>query len=161
MSTLRRHRTAKYSRTRAANGSRPHRQVVAPLLPFVTITDTGIEGNNIFELWFNIDAPGNEFEIDSLNVDEHLRVSMETAQAATHFLQQIPVSLVAHNLRNVFEVRLDEAAGLLRFTFNIARIRLTDGRTVQQYVTDSGIKFLGHDGGRTVTVFVRGRRVQG
>jgi hypothetical protein len=134
-------------------------QPVAPLLPFVTITN--VERDLIFELWFNIDAPNNAFEIQSLNVPENLLVFMETDQAATNFLQQVPVTSSTPIFRNLFQVNLGETSRLLRFVFIISTIRLRDGRTVQQYVADSGIKFLGHDGRDTVTAFVRGRRDQG
>ena len=47
-------------------------QPVPPLLPFVSVSHVDAPGSNdiIFELWFNIDAPGNNFEIPSLGRDD-------------------------------------------------------------------------------------------
>ena len=139
------------------NGAAWEPRPVPPLLPFVSITRLG---NNNFELWFNIDAPDNNFEIRPLNRSD-FEVLEETN--VSPFLAQITVTVGPTILaRNLFRVTLERESELLRFRFIISRMQVTDGTTppqrVIEYIVPRGIKFMGHDGRDTVTAFVRGIR---
>ena len=135
------------------NGTAWEPRSVPPLLPFVSIVRLD---NNIFELWFNIDAPNNTFEIPSLN-SSHFQVFEETD--VQPFLSRINVTSINRIQRNLFRATLERRAALLRFMFNLQTIEVREGPTGQPmitYVVASGIKFMGHDGANIVTAFVRG-----
>lgn len=128
---------------------RPH-----PVLPFPFVTITLLDGNNLFEIWFNIDAPENNAQIGGFPVDS-LSVFRETETVPT-FLESIRFGLEPSPNRNVFRVRLERLADRLRFRFNINDITLSSGETVARYAGDIGIRFLGQRE-NFVTAFVRAR----
>ncbi len=127
------------------------------ILPLATVTR---RGENIYEIWFNIDAPGNLAEIKELN-RESLRIVDETETAPT-FLEEI-----AHATRplgrNLFAVSLRATTqtepNFLRFSFDVNRINVSVGNeetTLIRYAEKNNIKFTGFLQGNLATVFVRG-----
>ena len=149
------------------NGSAwtPQPQIAAPsppaepflLLPLATITR---RDNNNFEVWFNLDAPGNLAEIKELN-RENLRVADETENDPT-FLEEL--RFVPKRVgRNIFLVVLRTAnqvePDFLRFGFDVEKIMVSfDGNELSlfEYAEKHNIKFAGFSQGKLATVFVRG-----
>jgi hypothetical protein len=143
-----------------ARANRWEPRALAVTLPFVTI-DRVQDTNGIFyDLWFHLDAPTNGAEIPRLVENDMVQVAMETTQAPS-FLRRINVTQVAQITRNLFRATLQQESDLLRFTFDVNSIGVLIGGAQQrllQYIIESGMKFQGFDGGKTITAFVRGRR---
>jgi hypothetical protein len=138
------------------------------VLPFANIVRVDVR---VYEIWFNIDAPGNAEEIEKLK-DEHFDVSRETDTPNT-FLTRInlaqpvvrPVAVppvvepvIERTRRNVFKVTLAAESELLRFVFKAGSIKLASGSTVTDYAQKNGIQFIGFGAKDTITVFVRGSK---
>lgn len=120
-----------------------------PSLPFVTITRLD---DKVFETWFNVDAPTNDEEIPGLKKD-HVKIFMETE--TREFREEIRITKIERRRRNLFLLSLEKESELLRFTFDISRIKLASGLTVAEHASNRGLSLMGHDGGNTVTAFVR------
>lgn len=144
------------------------KQETEKLLPFVTITQFK-EENFDYELWFNIDAPGNKFEIAELpNEESHISVYQEIEppplgpSRRVEFLEVIKIREIKRQRRNVFILSLSEyereKSYLLRFRFNLAKITMKSGESLKKYASEARIRFLGYDNKDTVTVFVRVQR---
>jgi hypothetical protein len=156
----------------------PQREIPPPttvraemILPLATITRVGAEPN-MFEVWFNIDAPDNMAEIERLNERQITVVGEDenrTVDPATHpeaFLTAIPLvptNGVLRTSRNVFRVTVRREMPLMRFRFNISLIEVSVGGAaavrLDRYATEANIKFSGNIPERrgVVTIFVRGR----
>jgi hypothetical protein len=144
------------------------------LLPLATITRVGAEVN-IFEIWFNIDAPDNSAEIEKLNekqvsvVGEDENRAVDPTSHPEAFLTQIPilpqagVPGILRTTRNVFRVVLRKEMPLMRFRFNISQIdvSVSGGAAVKldKFAAEANIRFAGQipDRRGVVTIFVRGR----
>ena len=128
------------------------------ILPLATVTR---RDNNLYEVWFHIDAPGNLAEIRELN-GEMLRVFDET-DAPQPFLNEIRFT-PRRLLRNVFFIQLilgpnQPEPNFLRFNFNVNRIRLqfrNSDFSLLEYADRTNIKFSGYLEGEFATVFARG-----
>lgn len=123
------------------------------ILPLATITRLT---KDTYEIWLNIDAPGNLAEVREL---EAVRVLGET-NSPTRFLDTIPLEITPTNNRNVFVARLEKEADYMRFTFNLAQIRVVfrgNDFSLDEYARNNNIKFDGYRGEERgfATVFVR------
>lgn len=137
------------------------------ILPLATITRTD---NNTYEIWFNIDAPGNLARVSRFS-DANLRILDET-DAPTTFTANMRFRLSA-GVRNVFIVNLVLAANQLepdrmRFNFDVNEIIVepnsnnpNDTMPLIEYARRSNIRFAGFLEGRFATVFVRGSGQRG
>lgn len=122
------------------------------ILPFATIRRLD---NRLYEIWFNLDAPGNSVEIAELPPDL-LLVQNET-NATPGFLQGITVARIDRTRRNVFEATLQAEGEFMRFSF-IMDLQLRDGRTLTEYVQDANVQFEGQNELKIITKFVHGSR---
>ena len=128
------------------------------ILPLATVTRVD---NNIYEIWFNIDAPGNLAQIVDFKVS-HLRILDETDTPAT-FIDPVRFRLTP-DVRNVFIATLaltqnQPEPDRMRFDFDAERIivEFNGNQTpLLEYADKNDIKFAGYLSGRTITVFVRG-----
>ena len=128
------------------------------ILPLATVTRREA---NVYEVWFNIDAPGNLAEIRELT-RENLRISDETENAPT-FLENVRFRNPARQTRNVFEVVIVPAdqtePDYMRFAFDVNRTRVVADNnelTLLEYMERNNIRFAGFFEGNLATVFVRG-----
>lgn len=119
------------------------------LLPFVTIQRLG----KLYAVWFNLDAPGNQVAVESLD-DSNLIVDRETDDPNAGFLDRVGPQNVNPVIRNLFTLDVKDESTPLRFTFDIARLKLSQGGTVLEWADKNGIWFLGQsEDRRTVTSF--------
>ena len=148
------------------------------ILPLATITRIGerVLGNSVsifYEIWFNVEAPGNLVEIQGEKLDgvtffEEVKKTPNLPPTAKEtFLVSIKpnseITLVK-NLRNVFQFSLDRDAErtYMRFRFNLSKIGVTvDGGEpvpLEKYAADSSINFSGYPQEKRgfATIFVRG-----
>ena len=143
-------------------------KAIAPILPFVTITHLG---ETSFELWFNLDAPGNNVEIvQQKNTDPNTPVQIFVEQdkgGTPPFLAPLTKHrLDDKQLRNVFNVKSEKITPgmLLRFQFDLANIQLvgTTPISLLDYMRRNAVRFMGFSSGNLVTAFLRvpGRRAQ-
>lgn len=131
------------------------------VLPFANIVRVDVR---LYEIWFNIDAPGNAEEIEKL-VEDQFDVSRET-DTPTAFLTKINLAqpqrgqppAIQRTRRNVFQVALAAESELLRFVFKAGSIKLASGPVVTEYAHKAGIQFIGSGEKDTITVFVRGSK---
>lgn len=129
------------------------------ILPLATITRTN---PNIYEVWFNINAPENLAEIRELTRD-HLKIFDET-NSAPDFRTEFTRFSIERISRNVFQVGLRIPAGQvefdrMRFDFNVRLIRVDfrgDSPSLLEYAERENIKFAGFLKGEFATIFVRG-----
>jgi len=132
------------------------------ILPLATVTR---RDTNFYEIWFNIDAPGNLAEIKGLN-REDLRIFDET-EASPTFLDEVRHSpnLVNRITRNVFLVQIISGAAsprepdFMRFRFDVNKIRVSfrnEEMTLLEYAEKTNTRFLGFLEGNFATAFVRG-----
>ena len=127
-------------------------------LPLATVTRID---KNIYEIWFNIDAPGNLAEIVDLKPDL-IQVFDET-DSPPPFLTAIKHT-TSRIIRNVFSVRIGLGANqlepnYLRFNFSVNKIKVVLKSTelsLLEYAEKSNIRFPGYLEGEFATVFVRG-----
>ena len=126
----------------------------ARLLPFATLTRLDAR---VYEIWFNIRTFDNRVAVESLD-ENALTVQMET-EIGPGFLRRIGIEApgIQRRRRNVFVVNLAVESDVLRFTFSLSGIFLTDGTSLSTYTAQEGVTFVGYDGGDLVTMFVRGR----
>jgi hypothetical protein len=142
------------------------RQVVFPnILPFASVR---FLDNNIYFVWFNLDVPDNNVLVTTFTQDAVV-VQAESINQAEAFLTPVPVTQVAAqpNTRNQFRISLQPPQpnqpepDFLRFRFDLARIQVTEGQNQPQTLLAHGNatnkRFVGFDGKRFVTVFVRRR----
>ncbi len=132
------------------------------ILPLATVTRLG---NNAYEIWFNIDAPGNLARVSRFTAN-NLQILDET-DAPTVFTERVRFTLSA-GVRNVFVATLALPQGQIepdrmRFLFDVAAIGVevnsnnpADTMPLIDYATRDNIKFAGYLEGRFATVFVRG-----
>ena len=126
------------------------------ILPLATVTRI----DNAYEVWFNIDAPGNLAEIKTLNT-ENLKIFDET-DSPQPFLADVRFT-TRRFIRNVFIVSLvlqnQPEPNFMRFDFDVNKtivsIRNNDF-TLLDYAQQNNIKFSGYFKGDLATVFVRG-----
>ncbi|MGY1776790.1 hypothetical protein ACI8AV_13095 [Geodermatophilus sp. SYSU D00804] len=124
------------------------------VLPLVSIEDTRREGDEPgYLVWFHLDAPENRVEV--AGIDGGVLVHRETATAP--FLSEIGPEGTSRPFRNVFSVGVRQEAPLVRFTFALDQILLTDGRTLLAWAERLGIWFVGQagEGDTSVTAFHR------
>jgi hypothetical protein len=128
------------------------------LLPLATIDL--LQPAWFFDIWFNLDAPGNAAEIKDLNV-EHVTARMELEKEtnpATPFLEAAKIVELKRLSRNLFRIRLGEhkpkEISKLRFDFNTKLINVASGDSVLKFARDNNIRFLG-ESKNNVTIFVR------
>jgi hypothetical protein len=124
------------------------------VLPFATIQPLTKEGE--YMVWFNLDAPANQVEVEPDAVRDALDVQEETDNP--DFLNPVIVSSVNRLRRNVFLVKVEADNTPLRFTFDLNELRLTtrDPGSVLQWAKNQGIWFVGQGGDRErerVTIF--------
>lgn len=128
-------------------------------MPVATITRLD---NNTYEVWFNIDTPGNLALVGSLSATA---VAVEGEDAgAPDFLEQIPVTVTNPSTRNVFILSLQKPEmQYMRFRFLLPGIKVKVGAatavTLNVYAQQNSIKFTGGRGD-FATVFVRIGRIQ-
>jgi hypothetical protein len=137
------------------------------ILPLATITR--IE-NNTYEIWFNIDAPGNLARVSGFK-ESHLRIFDENDGPAP-FTTPVRCRIIPR-VRNVFLASLVLGANQpepdrMRFNFDIREIvvevtvnNAVDTMPLFTYAEKNDIKFVGFLEGRLATVFVRGTGVSG
>ena len=132
------------------------------ILPLATVTR---RDNNNYEIWFNIDAPGNLAEIRELN-RENLRIVDETETAPTFHenINHVPKRIG----RNIFSVVLRSSTqtepNVMRFGFDVNQISVlfeNEEMTLIKYAERNSIKFAGFMRGNLATVFVRGSGIIG
>lgn len=125
------------------------------VLPFVTIAPLG---ERQYELWFNIDAPGNIPQIAELSSAPNANqiIIYRETNTGTFRARISPnyIGIQPTTFRNVFNIALRQESRHMRFVFNLSNIYLTNGDTLNKYALDSGINFIGKNGDE-VTVFVR------
>lgn len=138
------------------------------ILPLATITRID---NNTFEIWFNIDAPGNLAEITGLKTDD-MQILDET-NVRPNFITRVSFREPSRINRNVFIVSLllepnQPEPDRLRFLFNTRTINVNfrgANLSLVEYSSGNGVKFAGDLGedsdGRFATVFVRGTGARG
>jgi hypothetical protein len=137
------------------------------ILPLATVS-IGFD-NRRYEIWFNIDAPGNKAEIaDIEELKKHLSVVAETKSPGSitnplNFFSLITVGTIVQKARNVFDVTLEDEAEYMRFRFDITEINVkvhgTTGKmTLDKYAESNSIKFAGFEDKEKgfATIFVRG-----
>ncbi len=130
----------------------------ALILPLATVTR---RDNNLYEVWFNIDAPGNLAEIRELNSD--LMKVFDETDTPSPFLTEIR-NVPGRFVRNVFQVKIALGANqlepnFLRFNFNVNKIRVVFRNadlSLIEYAEKNNIKFSGYLEGEFATVFARG-----
>lgn len=132
------------------------------ILPLATVTRVK---DNLYEIWFNIDAPGNLVRVVDFK-EGHLRILDET-DAPTTFTSKVGFRLTP-TVRNVFmcTLALDTSQpepDRMRFLFDISSIgvEISINNTVEQtllglYAEKNNVKFIGFFEGKLATVFVRG-----
>ncbi|ETT24115.1 hypothetical protein RR21198_0302 [Rhodococcus rhodochrous ATCC 21198] len=111
--------------------------------------------NQRYIVWFNLDAPANQAEIDHDSVEGSLVVQRETD--VDPFLDPATTGRPSRLSRNVYVVQVRNDRTTLRFTFDLNRLRLTGGGggTVLDWANHNGIWFTGQVDD-LVTVFVFG-----
>jgi hypothetical protein len=134
-------------------------QIILPLATVTRIDD------NIYEIWFNIDAPGNLARVVGFK-EGHLRILDET-DSPTVFTAGVRFALTA-GVRNVFLVNLILQQGQvepdrMRFNFDVGQIIVevnsnnpAETLPLVEYARKNDIKFPGFLEGRFATIFVRG-----
>lgn len=157
------------------NGSAwtPQRQTGTETQPFIILplaTITRVD-DNTYEIWFNIDAPGNLAEIRDLS-ESDLQIHDET-DTPTNFIRNIRFQKPNRIVRNVFLVNLllednQPEPDRMRFLFNTRTIEVDyrgDRMPLVEYAVRNDIKFFGDLGegseGRFATIFVRGAGLRG
>jgi hypothetical protein len=123
------------------------------LLPFVTISPLG---DRQYELWFNIDAPGNKHKIAKLSIAPNanqIGVYRETGTTPNYRAKITPTS-INPTVRNVFIITLPQISNYMRFIFDLSKINLESRESLKTYALNSGINFIGQKGDE-VTAFVR------
>jgi hypothetical protein len=108
----------------------------------------------IFSLWFHLDTAGNRMAVEEGPLASGIRVLAETDDAP--FLEAIRIDNIIRLNRNHFRVTLNRTAPLMRFQFNMPRIRVSDGTrpmTLLSFAQRTGINFVGQDGRNTITIF--------
>jgi hypothetical protein len=145
------------------------RQVVLPnVLPFASVR---LLDNNIYLVWFNLDVPDNNVLVTSFTAND-IVIQAESINQAEGFLTPVALATVTPiaplpNTRNQFRISLQppqppqQEPDFLRFRFDLAGIRVTEGQNQPQTLLAHGNatnkRFVGFDGKRFVTVFVRRR----
>lgn len=108
----------------------------------------------MYAVWFNLDAPDNQVDVDPDTVMDGLSVARET-EAGPSFLRRIGPVSVKPAARNVVLVEVRESAPLVRFTFDLTLLKLTQGGVVQDWADKIGAWFSGQGQNRgLVTQFV-------
>ncbi|HEY8561391.1 MAG TPA: hypothetical protein VIL74_13525 [Pyrinomonadaceae bacterium] len=138
------------------------------ILPLATITR--IDNNN-YEIWFNIDAPGNLASVVRFR-EANLRILDET-DGPSPFTTPVRCR-IQPRIRNVFIASLippgdQREPDRMRFNFDIREIGVevttADGNVESmplfEYAEKNNIGFAGFLEGRMVTVFVRGSGISG
>lgn len=134
------------------------------ILPLATIARLG---RNSYEIWFNIDAPGNLAMID-IKPDKELegvRAYGETNNASNFWDDLGLSSPIRQQQRNVFVAKLDREATYIRFLFDVSKIpivvqnqnRTTPTIRLNEYAREYNIHFTGYseDAERFATIFYR------
>lgn len=145
------------------------------ILPLATVTRreqaVGNRPGVFYEVWMNIDAPGNLAEVLKLN-PELLSIVAETntdtSSPQTFLTSQIDYDLIPKQFKNVFTLQLklqprQAEPNFMRFRFNmVERIVSFRGREISlaEYAERNGIKFSGYLEGKFATVFVRGAELK-
>jgi hypothetical protein len=120
------------------------------ILPLVTITP--IETPQ-FELWFHLEVPGNQAAVGEYT-DGCIEVLQEIETGA-FYVKKLNIRQNRKG-RNVWELITDMPENqLLRFRFNLAKIKMEGGDSLKEYAQKSNIRFIGQDGKDIVTVFVQ------
>ncbi|MEP6903574.1 MAG: hypothetical protein ABJA66_17760 [Actinomycetota bacterium] len=140
------------------------------ILPLATITKLEIPGILLYEIWFNIDAPGNLVEIagdklEGLTIFEEVRNTPNLPPDKKEtFLVPIRFNLEPfnQNTRNVFQISLESEKPYMRFRFNLSQIEVSvkggSAIPLDQYAGESSINFSGFPKEKKgfATIFVRG-----
>jgi hypothetical protein len=122
------------------------------VLPFATIQP--FSKDLVYVVWFNLDAPRNQVDVQSGSLDAGLDVQRETEIDAEHFLSRVGPVSTSRVLRNVFLVEVEADDKPLRFTFDLTKLQLNSGGSVMRWAQDMGIWFVGQSAERDrVTVF--------
>ena len=115
-----------------------------------------------YEIWMNIDAPGNLAEIKDID-RLSLKIFRETETAAP-FLEELRFKVQKIN-RNAFAVQIPISANqpepnFMRFCFNVKKTVITDENgdmSLEKFAAKGNVHFTGFiTDGELATVFVRG-----
>ncbi len=140
-----------------------------PTLPFATITPAAQDRSGLprLRVWFHLKAARDHAEANLLGVmtftRNHVQVFAENDSSAP-FLNEIVVASVSRESRNVYLLTLRDPAQFaaghrLRLVFALDQIIAADSRDpsttfkLREIVTKIPLKWLGHDGENSVTVF--------
>ena len=126
------------------------------ILPLATITRVK---KQLYEIWFNIDAPKNSALIKELRALEVLGEN----DSADPFLTEITINNITSGPRNVFDVELKTEMRFMRFKFNLPKIEVTSpDMSLAKYAEKFAIKFMGYDKEKDkfATIFVQVPRGQ-
>lgn len=140
------------------------------ILPLATVTRRVVVGPRetttvFYEIWFNIDAPGNLAEIVKLTTN-NLKIFDETdsSTSTTPFLEEIKFEVVRRLTRNVFIIQIglnsqQVEPDFMRFNFNVRKTIVNfngNNMPLIEYAEKNSIKFSGFMEGEFAIVFVRG-----
>jgi hypothetical protein len=133
------------------------------ILPLATVTRVDV---NIYEIWFNIDAPENLAQVVGFKAPQLL--ILDETDTPTPFISPIRFRL-SPDVRNVFiaTLVLDQTQpepDRMRFKFDVEKtiVEFNGNQTpLIEYADKNDIKFEGYLSGKFATVFVRGLAKRG
>ena len=133
------------------------------ILPLATVTRMDV---NIYEIWFNIDAPENLAQVVGFKAPQLL--ILDETDTPTPFISPIRFRL-SPDVRNVFIATLvleqnQPEPDRMRFKFDVEKTIVEfDGNQAPliKYAEKNDIKFDGYLSGKFATVFVRGLAKRG
>jgi len=138
-----------------------------PLLPFVTIRDTGITVENgvvflFFQLWFHLDT-GESVAPKLSNIDvsvynEDLAKKCTVKKLEYKDLAELKGKCNVYNLSlNVSDIaKTDFNAIYLRFVFDLQNTTYKEGSNnppLIKWINERPLKWIGHDGEKAITAF--------
>lgn len=145
------------------------------ILPLATVTrreqTVGSRTSVFYEVWMNIDTPGNLAEVLKLSPDLLSIVAesnSDTNIPQTFLTNEIEYDVIPKQFRNVFTLQLklpprQAEPNFMRFRFNmLEKVVSFRGREISlaDYAERNGIKFSGYVEGKFATVLVRGAELK-
>jgi len=139
-----------------------------PVLPFVTIRDSGVSSKDEvimlhFQLWFHLDTGGTVApklsNIDVSVYNEDLAKKCTVKKLEYKDLAELKGKCNVYNLSlNVTDIaKTDFNAIYLRFVFDLDKSTCNEG-SLTNWMNKMPLKWVGHDGKNTVTVFHHARK---